>query len=102
MADEEPIKFWLGHILVVGLKNPVHLEVSSFYIFTNFIDNINCKYIFQKILSSSKFACKHELYVLLEGYLGDGLVSASGTSFLSIEKLKMLNFGFFFLKQHKL
>ncbi|KAJ8924048.1 hypothetical protein NQ315_006825 [Exocentrus adspersus] len=56
-VDNEPLKFWLGPVLIVGLKNPVYLE---------------------KILSSSKFAYKHELYGILEGYLGEGLVSASG------------------------
>ncbi|KAG5891755.1 hypothetical protein JTB14_012489 [Gonioctena quinquepunctata] len=56
-VGKEPVRFWLGPYLMIGLKNPVHLE---------------------KIMSSSKFAYKHELYDLFESFVGDGLISASG------------------------
>ncbi|XP_074042100.1 cytochrome P450 4V2 isoform X1 [Leptinotarsa decemlineata] len=55
--NKDPIRFWLGPNLLVVLKNPIHLE---------------------KIMSSSKFAYKHELYEIFEEYVGDGLISASG------------------------
>ncbi|CAH1163422.1 unnamed protein product [Phaedon cochleariae] len=56
-VDKEPYKLWLGPYLLISLKNPVHLE---------------------KIMSSSKFAQKHELYVFLESFVGEGLISSSG------------------------
>ncbi|CAG9863870.1 unnamed protein product [Phyllotreta striolata] len=55
--DNEPSRVWLGPYLLISLKNPVLLE---------------------KIMSSQKFAYKHELYVFLEKFAGDGLISASG------------------------
>ncbi|CAH1101528.1 unnamed protein product [Psylliodes chrysocephalus] len=53
----EPIRFWLGPYLLIVLQNPVHLE---------------------KIMSSQKFAYKHDLYTFLETFVGNGLISASG------------------------
>ncbi|CAH1281073.1 unnamed protein product, partial [Diabrotica balteata] len=56
-VKHEPLRFWLGPYLLIALKNPVHLE---------------------KIMSSQKFAYKHDLYEFLEKFGGDGLITASG------------------------
>ncbi|CAG9768804.1 unnamed protein product, partial [Ceutorhynchus assimilis] len=55
--NDKPIRFWLGPILIIILMNPDHVE---------------------KILSSSKFAQKHDIYEFIKIYLGEGLISGSG------------------------
>ncbi|XP_050308845.1 cytochrome P450 4C1-like isoform X2 [Anthonomus grandis grandis] len=56
--DQKPIRFWLGPTLLVAIKNPEHVD---------------------KILTSSKFATKHDIYDFIKIYLGEGLISGSGS-----------------------
>nr|ALD15911.1 cytochrome P450 [Dendroctonus armandi] len=55
---DDPVRFWLGPSLIIMLSNPHHLE---------------------KILSSSKFAHKHDIYDLLKVFTGEGLITSSGS-----------------------
>ncbi|XP_050312286.1 cytochrome P450 4V2-like [Anthonomus grandis grandis] len=54
----EPLRFWMGPVLLIGLPNPEHAE---------------------KILSSSKFVLKYEpVYRFPKVFLGEGLITGSG------------------------
>lgn len=52
-----PVRFWLGPQLLICFSEPSDVE---------------------KILTSSKFSYKHEMYDFLKTFLGEGLVTASG------------------------
>ncbi|KAF7279202.1 hypothetical protein GWI33_007608 [Rhynchophorus ferrugineus] len=54
-----PMRFWLGPVLALVFSSPDHAE---------------------KILSSSKFAHKHDLYKFLQIFIGNGLISGSGSN----------------------
>ncbi|XP_060524435.1 uncharacterized protein LOC132700875 [Cylas formicarius] len=57
LYSDVPVRFWLGNKLLISFNNPNHAE---------------------KIMSSPKFAHKHDLYEFIKPYLGEGLVTGSG------------------------
>ncbi|XP_068910329.1 cytochrome P450 4C1-like [Tenebrio molitor] len=61
-----PARFWLGPELIVAFKDPQHVE---------------------KILASSKFSHKHDIYEFLKCFLGEGLITSSGPKYKPHKKV---------------
>lgn len=67
----------------------LHTTLTSLLDLYLFLCGVYQRNLFQKILSSSKFAHKHDIYDLLKVFTGEGLITSSGKAKIS-EKLTQM------------
>lgn len=60
---------------------------------------MNFKNNFQKILSSTKFAYKHDVYDFIKVYVGDGLISGSGPKYKTHRRIIQPMFNMWFVSE---
>lgn len=77
-CNREPMRFWLGPSLLIVFTNLDHVE---------------------KILSSTKFAYKHDVYDFIKVYVGDGLISGSGPKYKTHRRIIQPMFNMCFVSE---